>query len=230
MERSPLRRTGTLLTAAALLASLTVATFAAPAAAANPKLAIVHGIPGVRADICIDGKEVKSRMAYGTRGTLPQHLMVGGRKIKVYRTDPRKCRGRLMTSGSGSAWLLTQTSRWWPPPGPRRSWSSTTCPAAPTRGRQRHLPPQCRQRRPGAAMGLKSTRTRSPLAPAAPTPFFKGDELFLEPPRTSCSASKLRRPTASSSPGQVGWRRRSSQRQRTRMATPVTSSSWWARS
>ncbi len=94
MERSPRRRTGTLLAAAALLASLTVATFAAPVAAANPKLAIVHGIPGVRADICIDGKEVKSRMVYGS--SIFRSTTAGGHKIKVYRTDPRKCRGQLI--------------------------------------------------------------------------------------------------------------------------------------
>ena len=94
MGRNPRRRTGTLLAVAALLASLTAATFAAPAAAANPKVAIVQGMPGVRVDICIDGKEVKSRMVYGS--SVFRNVTAGIHKIRVYRTDPRKCRGKLL--------------------------------------------------------------------------------------------------------------------------------------
>ncbi len=94
MERNPRRRTGTLLAVAALLASLTVATFATPAAAANPRVAIVQGMPGVRVDICIDAKEVKSRMVYGS--SVFRNVTAGIHKIRVYRTDPRKCRGQLL--------------------------------------------------------------------------------------------------------------------------------------
>ena len=65
----------------------------APASAALGKgtIGIVNGIPGQRVDICIKGKEIKSRVAYGGRAF--RTLTEGSKLIKIFKPDPRKCKG-----------------------------------------------------------------------------------------------------------------------------------------
>lgn len=68
-----------------------------------PQLAIVQGFPGSRVDICLNGKEVRSRMRYGKKLLLSPNE--GTYKLKVFKHDPRKCKGtkiaqRTFTLGS----------------------------------------------------------------------------------------------------------------------------------
>ncbi len=76
----------------ASLTALAVTALAAPASAAGKgTLGIVNGMPGTKVDICVNGKEIKSRVAYGRRTS---RVMVSGFKtIKIFKKDPRKCRG-----------------------------------------------------------------------------------------------------------------------------------------
>ena len=98
MEHGMRRRAASLLTSAVLLTTLTVAAFAAPVAAANPVVNIVNGIPGMRVDICIGGKETKSGLPYG--GKVQRSTLPGTKSLKVYKQDPRKCRGTLLAQRS----------------------------------------------------------------------------------------------------------------------------------
>jgi hypothetical protein len=98
MELGLRRRVGVLLTSAALLASLTVGSLASPVAAANPVVTLVNGIPGVRVDICIGGKETKSRLPYGAK--VQRSLLPGTKTVKVYKADPRKCKGKVLAKRS----------------------------------------------------------------------------------------------------------------------------------
>lgn len=79
------------LALSAAAAALTISALAAPVAAADPKVAIVQGMPGVRVDVCVNGKEIKSGMPYG--GTIFRKFSAGDRTIKVFKRDARKCRG-----------------------------------------------------------------------------------------------------------------------------------------
>ena len=64
-----------------------------PAAASHGKgvIAVVNGIPGVKVDICINGKEIRSRLSYG--GKVFRTMHPGKKVLKVFKTDRRKCRG-----------------------------------------------------------------------------------------------------------------------------------------
>ncbi|MEA2025483.1 MAG: hypothetical protein U9O18_02205 [Chloroflexota bacterium] len=83
---------------AVLVASMTalaLSALAVPATAANGNskgtLGIVNGMPGTRIDICVNGKEIKSRVAYG--GRVSKVTSTGFKTIKVFKADPRTCRG-----------------------------------------------------------------------------------------------------------------------------------------
>jgi hypothetical protein len=62
--------------------------------AARGDLAIVNGIPGVKADVCLDGKEVRSALPYGK--VVLKKTTKGKKVLKVFRRDPRRCRGKLL--------------------------------------------------------------------------------------------------------------------------------------
>lgn len=80
-------------------AALAITALAAPAAAADTTgtLAIVNGIPGTKVDVCIGGKELRSKLGYG--GVYRKNVIsVGSKRLKFYKKDPRTCRGQLLGS------------------------------------------------------------------------------------------------------------------------------------
>jgi len=82
---------------AVLVASMTalaLSALAVPATAANGgkgTLGIVNGMPGTKVDICLNGKEIKSRVGYG--GKKSKVTSTGWKTIKIFKADPRTCRG-----------------------------------------------------------------------------------------------------------------------------------------
>jgi hypothetical protein len=79
-----------------LMAALAITALGAPAAAGGDpgSLAIVNGIPGGKVDICLGSKEIRSGLAYG--GKVFRSPAAGNRVLKVYRADPRTCKGTLL--------------------------------------------------------------------------------------------------------------------------------------
>ncbi len=89
---------GTLLISGLVTASLTVG-LVVPATAADTKgtLAIVNGIPGQKVDVCLNGKEIKSKLKYGgvvLKGVVP----TGTKNLRFYKPDRRTCRGTLLAN------------------------------------------------------------------------------------------------------------------------------------
>jgi hypothetical protein len=84
------------LLAVVVVSASALTVLAAPVAAEtqSTRIAIVNGIPGTKVDICINGKEVRSKLPYArvTAKTQP----AARKTIKVFKKDPRKCRGRLL--------------------------------------------------------------------------------------------------------------------------------------
>jgi hypothetical protein len=75
---------------AAIGAVLVVGTLAAPAVAANPRLALVQGIPGKRVDVCIDDAEVRSNVRYGA--WFQRNVGTGAHTVKF------RCSGKVLAS------------------------------------------------------------------------------------------------------------------------------------
>jgi len=76
------------------MAALALSALAVPTTAANGAkgtLGIVNGIPGQRVDICLNGREIKSRVGYG--GKKSKVTNTGFKTIKIFKADPRTCRG-----------------------------------------------------------------------------------------------------------------------------------------
>ena len=86
----------------AIAAALLVTALGAPASAAVGKgtVAVVNGIPGERVDVCINGREIKSRLGYG--GHMSKTINPGDKLLKIYRTDPRTCRGNVLAQATFS--------------------------------------------------------------------------------------------------------------------------------
>ena len=78
---------------AASLTALAVSALAAPSSAivGTGTIGVVNGIPGQRVDICINGKEVRSSVKYG--GRTYKTMNSGIKSIKIFKADPRKCKG-----------------------------------------------------------------------------------------------------------------------------------------
>lgn len=85
---------------AVLAAMLMITALATPTAAADGKgaVAVVNGIPGERVDVCINGREIESRLAYG--GIVSRRLPEGDKVLKVFRADSRTCRGTKLAQKS----------------------------------------------------------------------------------------------------------------------------------
>ena len=77
-----------------VIGSSLASSMAAPVGAADTTgtLAIVNGIPGTRVDVCLNGKELASRLAYGGK-ILRDVVAIGSKDLKFFRPDPRTCRG-----------------------------------------------------------------------------------------------------------------------------------------
>lgn len=86
-----MRRFRSPILAAAALALL-VTAFGSPAAAAGKgTLTIVQGIPATRVDVCVNGVEVRSGMAYGRYAIVS--LAAGSTSLRVYPAGPGTCTG-----------------------------------------------------------------------------------------------------------------------------------------
>lgn len=78
-----------------LMAGAPVAT----AGAGEAVLYVVHGIPGVKVDVCIAGLgEVESGMKYATR--FREELAPGTAKIRIRAASKGQCKGELLTTAS----------------------------------------------------------------------------------------------------------------------------------
>lgn len=84
-----------------MLAALTLTVIAAPASAADPNgtFAIVNGIPGSSADVCVNGREVKSGLRYG-QAFLRDVVKAGTKNLTFYTRDARTCRGVVLAKTS----------------------------------------------------------------------------------------------------------------------------------
>jgi hypothetical protein len=75
--------------------ALAIPVSSSPAAAADGRVAFVQGSPGpYRVDLCIDGQEARSGLPYAR--SFRTSLGAGDHRIKVFRRDPRTCRGELL--------------------------------------------------------------------------------------------------------------------------------------
>jgi hypothetical protein len=84
------RTIGALVTGA-----LAVGLMAAPATAASTaKLWVLHGVPGAKVDVCVNGDEVKSNFTYKQRfsADLPQ----GTYKVRVRAASAGECKGAVI--------------------------------------------------------------------------------------------------------------------------------------
>ncbi|MFV2065190.1 MAG: hypothetical protein ACC726_16995 [Chloroflexota bacterium] len=78
------------------LAALTITALGAPVAAGShqTRLAIVNGFPGKKIDVCVNGKEIRSRLPYGKK--VFKTTKTAKANIKFFAKDPRKCKGKLL--------------------------------------------------------------------------------------------------------------------------------------
>jgi hypothetical protein len=89
-------RIPTRVSLAAIGAVLVVGTLAVPAAAANPRLAVVQGIPGKTVDVCIGATEVRSRVRYGA--WFQTTVGAGTRTIKFRTAERGRCTGKVLVT------------------------------------------------------------------------------------------------------------------------------------
>lgn len=78
------------VTAMSLLATLGVSA----AAAGTAKVNVVHGVPGVKVDVCVDGAEVRSGFAYTER--FSTRLPAGAYGVAIRRASSGECEGKLI--------------------------------------------------------------------------------------------------------------------------------------
>ena len=85
----------------AALGALLIASLTFPASGADLKgtLAFVNGISGKRVDVCLNGREIKSGLAYG-RAIFKNVIGTGAKNLKFYERDPRTCRGKVLAKDS----------------------------------------------------------------------------------------------------------------------------------
>jgi hypothetical protein len=81
------------LTLAAAGLTLAVTAVGAPAAASShpAQIAIIQGIHGIRVDLCLGRKPIRSNVRYGWKTF--RVLDPEAYTLKVYKHDPRKCKG-----------------------------------------------------------------------------------------------------------------------------------------
>src|SRR5262245_39503813 len=72
------------------LAAFASMSFVAPAGAADTTatLAIVNGVPGQLVDVCVNGAEIKSKLAYG-KAVLRNSISATEKVLDFYKPDPR---------------------------------------------------------------------------------------------------------------------------------------------
>jgi hypothetical protein len=175
--------------ASAALTALAATAIAVPAAAAPGKgtIGLVNGAPGsTRVDLCINGKEIRGNTKYGGRAY--RILSPGSKTIKVYKADPRKCKGKLLGKKfvplvAGDDWTIVFTRK-----SPKFTMFANTIadvPAAPGDP----LPYAIVYLRHAADFGDLAFSYRyqvpgTPLAPSADPVWQKGDSYGTSLPQT----------------------------------------------
>jgi hypothetical protein len=79
---------------ASAVVALMVSALGAPVAVGASgwaEVVIVNGIPGTNIDICLNGKEVRSGLPYGSK--IVKKRIARTQELKVYKADPRRCAG-----------------------------------------------------------------------------------------------------------------------------------------
>ena len=84
------------LVMAALATALAVGAIGAPAAAANPKLLLVNGIPGRTVDVCVGNTEVKSGLEYGAFAK--RFVAPGNKTIRFRVASAGNCNGSTLAA------------------------------------------------------------------------------------------------------------------------------------
>ena len=87
-------RTARLVTLALGSALIISALAAAPAAAANPLVTFVNGIPGKTADVCVGSNEKGSSLKYGQR--FRASVGAGSKVISFRAASSGKCKGKVL--------------------------------------------------------------------------------------------------------------------------------------
>lgn len=88
-----------LMAAGMVALSLMATAGTASAKAADAKLWVLHGIPGAKVDVCVNGSEVKSNFKYKQR--FSADLPAGTYKVKVRAADPGVCAGAVVLAAKG---------------------------------------------------------------------------------------------------------------------------------
>jgi hypothetical protein len=90
-----LKRISSVVVACAAVA-LAITAIGAPAAAATPetKLQIVNGFPGKKVDVCVNGREIKSGLAYGK--VVRKKTRTAKANVKFFARSPKTCKGTLL--------------------------------------------------------------------------------------------------------------------------------------
>ena len=82
------------LALASATAVLAIWTIAFPTAAANPRIAVVQGMPGKTVDVCLGNAEIKSGLRYGK---WVQKVVAPGTYTMRFRTaSPGRCQGSVL--------------------------------------------------------------------------------------------------------------------------------------
>lgn len=80
-----------------MCAAATIAVASAmPSAAASGTVAFVNGIPGHQVDVCVDGKEVRSRLPYGA--WTARSMAAGPKRLRVRSAGRGTCKGAVLAS------------------------------------------------------------------------------------------------------------------------------------
>ena len=83
-----------------LIVAFAIVAFAAPASAASGgRITFVNGIPGKQIDVCVNGKEVRSKLGYGKKATR-SFGSPGTKKLKVFLKHPGRCKGTRLAKKS----------------------------------------------------------------------------------------------------------------------------------
>jgi hypothetical protein len=82
------------IVACATTALMLASTLPAAAAPEDGVLAVVNGRPGGKVDVCLNGKEIRSGLAYGGKAT--KRSDAGTKTLKFFKAGPGKCKGKVM--------------------------------------------------------------------------------------------------------------------------------------
>jgi Domain of unknown function (DUF4397) len=93
-----MKRSMGLMTAGFVAASIVIAGAGSAAAAGKATLNVLHGVPGAKVDVCVNGAEAKSNFTYKQR--FAAQLPAGKYDIKVRAASPGTCKGAVILKAS----------------------------------------------------------------------------------------------------------------------------------